>query len=182
MRREYRKAARRQFSAAVEEQLGGFEPAHVDAPILGGDETVFRWVPSDGLHAFLLLVPSPTGHQAFTIELAWSTRGRFPDASMRPTIALGPNAASPIDVDEAVVRLGDLASGEDVWWQLPDPGLDHPGDLDALARSLEPLTAEVADADVAPRMDEAVRTLLQHGVPFLEALAERHTGERRSPS
>jgi len=105
--------------------LPGFDPVKVEAQVLFGGETVFRWAASDQLDCFVFLVPDPKGRQSFTIELAWSTEGRFPEATSRPTLILGAEDPDPTDVEEGVVRLGDLADRRDAWWNLPDPAPCH---------------------------------------------------------
>ena len=154
------------------------EYVKVKAPVLMGGETVFRWAPS-AFHGFVLLVPSPQGHQAFTLEIGWSARSRFPEVNARPSIVIGPEDPEPLDVPEGIVRLGGLMRRGDYWWELPNPPLEDPGSVEALRWSVERLSAEEANREVLPRIESAVGALLQHGMPFLEAAAGRLGGPTR---
>lgn len=80
----------------------------VDAPILFTGETVFRRVVREMIHTFILLVPGVSEHQSFTVELGWSSRGRFPDISMRPSVMLAPSDPLPLERPEGVTRLGNV--------------------------------------------------------------------------
>ncbi len=88
----------------------------------------------------------------------------------------GPDDAEPIDVDEGIVRLGGLASRRDLWWPLPDPSLDRPGDLGALRQSLEPLPPETAIEHARPPVAEALEVVCRHAIPFLHAWAVARGG------
>lgn len=170
MRKEYRKAVRELFTRGMGERLPRFEPLKVKAAILFGGETVFRWQATPALHCFVLLVPDGRGHQAFTVEFAWSDQARFPEVSAKPTIMLGPDDPAPLDVAEGIVRVGDLVSRSDLWWQLPDPALDSPGDLAALQRSLERIPAPEARTQVADTVSECL-DVVEGAVDFFERLA-----------
>ena len=181
MRKEYRKAVRARFIRGLLEALPGFELVKVKAPLLFGGETVFRWAASDSLHCFVILVPDAKGRQAFTVELAWSAAARFPEATSRPTLMLGPEAPWPVDVPEGIVRLGDLTDGQDTWWSLPDPAMERPGDLHALQESLLPVSASVAMDHAEAPVDAALVALAEGGVGFFEMLAKRYGGDDASP-
>jgi hypothetical protein len=181
MRKEYRKAVRAEFATRLAVVAPGFDPVKVSAAVLGGGESVFRWAPCGSLHTFVILVPSPTGHQAFTLEVAWSTAGRFPEVTARPSLVLGADDPLPIDVEEGILRIGDLGERRDVWWHLPDPAVERPGDLEALKRSLEPISPADATEVVRPRVEEAVDVLLRSAEPFLRDLAVRRCGYDVSP-
>lgn len=173
---------RAEFATRLAELAPGFGPVKVSATVLDGGESVFRWAPCESLHTFVILVPSPTGHQAFTLEVAWSTAGRFPDVTARPSLVLGTNDPQPTHVEEGILRIGDLSERRDVWWRLPDPAVERPGDLEALRKSLEPISAADATAEVRPRVEEAVDVLLGSAVPFLRDLAVRCCGCDVSPA
>jgi len=174
MRKEYRRAVREAFAARVIELCPGFNPVKVSSPLLHSGESIFRWMPCDRLKTFVILVPSPTGHQAFTLEIGWSTAGRFPELSVRPSLVLAAEDPLPIHVEEGIVRIGDLNDRRDMWWHLPDPAMDSPGDLEALKSSLEPVSVEEAAETVRPKVDEALDVLVGVGIPFLRVVARRY--------
>lgn len=171
MRKEYRRAVRELFTQGMAERLPQFEAAKVKAPILFGGETVFRWAASPSLHCFILLVPDARGQQAFTVEAAWSREARFPEVSSKPTLMLGPEDPEPLDVPEGIVRIGDLASRTDLWWTLPDPAMERPGDLAALQESIEPISAAEARARVNDSVAASLAVVAEAGVAFFERLA-----------
>ena len=171
MRKEYRKAVRERFARGMADRFPHFELTKVDSPILFGGESVFRWEKTNDLHCFVVLVPDLKGRQAFTLELGWSRRGRFPAVSMRPSILYSPDDPVPVDTEEAVVRLGGLVSGTDLWWSLPDRGLERPGDLGALEASLERIPGEVARQHARAPVEAALDVLEEHGPPLFDALS-----------
>ena len=169
------------FAEGLARRLPGFEPVKVDAPVVFGGVRVWRWNPVGDFVGFVLLVPNPTGHQTFTIEIGWSGAGRFPEIGMRPSIILGPDDPSPVDVAEGVVRLGDLASRSDLWWSLPDPAVEQPGSLSALMKSTERVPAKVAAEVAEGPVTEALALLELHGIAFLEEVAAARVDGRPSP-
>jgi len=173
MRKEYRKAVRELFAQGMQSRFPQFEPTKVKAPILFSGESVFRWEASNALHCFVLLVPDSRGHQSFTVELAWSHAARFPDVSSKPTIVLGPDDPTPIDVSEGIVRLGGILSGKDLWWELPDPVLQRPGDLAALHESIEPVPVSVARQRAIGPVEACLVALEEGGIAFFRSLASR---------
>jgi len=172
MRKEYRRAIRERVAAGLERDLPAFKPVKIQSRVLFGGESVFRWPACSQLHCFILLVPSPTGRQAFTLELAWSDKGRFPDVTSRPTVMVAPGDPPPIELEEAIVRLGALAGRGDLWWELPDPALERPGDIAALQESIEPLSVSVATERAVGPVNEALQVLSDVGLTFFEALAK----------
>lgn len=169
VRKEYRRAVAELFLERLAECAPDFERVLLASPLLFGGESIFRWDISEDFHAFVLLVPSPQGHQAFTVELAWSCFARFPEAGMRPSVMLGPDDPQPTALDEGIVRLGGLASRTDVWWSLPDPAMERPGSVEALQESMEPIPSRAARTHASEAVDAAVTMLVDVGIPFLVA-------------
>jgi len=174
MRKEYRKAVRERLTQGLRRLDPSFAEVKVVSPVLGFGESVFESSVCDGLRAFLLLIPSPTGQQAFTLEIGWSTKGRFPDVGARPSTILGLGDRLPIHQSEAILRIGDLAGTADCWWQLPDPAVERPGDLQALQESIEPIDSARAAEVVAAPVVEALKLVAEVALPFLSQLALQH--------
>ena len=181
MRREYRRAVEKLFAGVLADRLPGFEPVRVSSPLLIGGEKVYRWRATESLDTHVLLVPSPQGHQSFTVEIAWSDQGRFPESGMRPSVMLAPGDPWPTDVTEGIVRLGGLAGTSDAWWDLPDPAVENPGGLDALVESTKPIPPAVAAAHAEEPVSQALAGLERYGVPFVEAVVLAHGGVESSP-
>ncbi|NNF27034.1 MAG: hypothetical protein HKN73_07440, partial [Gemmatimonadetes bacterium] len=178
---EYRRAVEKLFARGLADRLPGFEPVRVSSPLLFGGEKAYRWRATQSFDAHVLLVPSPQGHQSFTVEIAWSDRGRFPEGGMRPSVMLAPGDPWPTDVNEGIVRLGGLAGTSDAWWHLPDPAVENPGDLDALVESTKLISPTVAEAYAEEPVSQALASLERHGVPFVEAVVMAHGGVESSP-
>lgn len=174
MRKEYRKAVREQLTTGLRRLDSSFAEVKVVSPVLVSGESVFESSVCDGLTTFLLLFPSPTGQQAFTLEVGWSTEGRFPDVVARPSKILGPADPIPIHESEVILRIGDLAGTGDRWWQLPDPAVERPGDLQALQESIEPIDPGKAAETVAASVSEALELIAEVTLPFLSRLAAQH--------
>ena len=185
MRKEYRKAVREVFSRRLRRMAPDLELVKVESPLLFGGETVFQWAPGGGFIGWVLLVPD-SKRQAFTVEVGWSNVGEFPEFGMRPSVMLGPDEPAPVDVPAGFVRLGGLASGTDVWWNLPDPALLEPADLTALQASLEPIDLDAATRDAEAPVKAALEMLRGHGLSFLQEAAKRagvqaSTADRLTP-
>ncbi|MDH3207144.1 MAG: hypothetical protein OEO79_11065 [Gemmatimonadota bacterium] len=175
MRKEYRKAVRELFSRRLDEMLPNFHAVKLKSPLLFGGESVFRWAAGGELVCFVILVPDPKGRQSFTVELGWSGLGRFPEGSSRPTLMLGPDDPDPVDVEEGIVRLGNLASRDDSWWDLPDPTLERPGDLRVLQSSMEPIDSAIAIGHAEGPVNAALDVLVQDGHSFLRTWVHART-------
>ena len=173
MRKEYRQAVRRLFTDGLAEALPGFVPCKVAAPTLVGGESVYCRTAVGALRCSVLLVPDAKGRQAFTVELAWSIRDPFPEVGMRPSLMLGPEDPDPVDNPAAIVRLGGIARREDVWWDLPDPAMERPGDLDALRESMMPIEPDVAEERAGPAVRDALAMLEASAGPFFARLEDR---------
>jgi hypothetical protein len=165
MRKEYGKALRALFQHAIQQKLPSFSPISVESLFVG--ERAFRWIPREPLHCWVILVPD-RGQDAFTIDLAWSRRRRFPELDARPSLA-----AAGANVMEHAVRLGTLIDDTDRWWTIDS--LELTGSLgDVLAelrRSVEPVPMATARARVAPLVESAIADLQRYGVPYFERIA-----------
>lgn len=167
MRKEYGKVLRDRFTRNMRARLPHFDPIKIESAYVFPGERLFRWVPEDALHCFVILVPSHKNTDEFTIELGWSTRGRFPERG-RPAGIASPERAE-FGEDEFTCRMGDLWANEDVWWQITefDP-LNPESQLQYILASTKPICAEEAQAAVEPKVEDAFEKLVDHGIPYLE--------------
>lgn len=169
MRKEYGRALRTIFESELRLRLPQFEPVHVTSAFLWPGERAFRWTPMDGHACWILLLPDKKGREPFTIEVGWSTLGRFPELSVRPSPE-GPNPArEEFGRDEYVCRLGNTQFGRDYWWEIER--LQAPTDpaeaLRTLERQTRRVSAEEASTRIAPLVDDALGAFEQHGLPYL---------------
>jgi hypothetical protein len=72
---------------------------------------------------WVFLIPSVKGYNRFTVELGWSTLGRYPELSARPAPAWPGTDRAEFDLPEYVCRLVSLYARADPWWSYePPPG------------------------------------------------------------
>jgi hypothetical protein len=168
MRKEYGVALRDLFT----ELLGSVCPLFewVKKPsILAGvpGERAYRWIVAENDHAWVVLVPDQK-REAFTIELGWSRKSRFPQLSMRPSLAHPKDVGSE---DEYLCRLGELVRGTDWWWIIDKLPLFTTQDqiMDYIGTQTKPISPEVARLRVMPHVHEAIEEFQRFGLPFLRA-------------
>ena len=179
MKREYSKTLRKIFPAEVADLLPDFIPAKIDTPSLGSNEFVFRkhYPTHDRLHSFVIVVID-TKSDAFTIEIAGSTCGRFPELFQRPSVT--PPLPDPVSAGhEFVYRLSHVAHGEDNWWHVePELQLSSASQiLSYLSRQMHAATTQQADEEVRPLVKKAIGELLQYGIPYLDQWAAKRIAE-----
>ena len=166
MRKEFAKVLRDQFTKKVAEQLADFEPYKEKTIYLFPGERAFYRVVNDALWLFIVCSPDSRGHEAFTIELGWSTQQRFPENGMRLNCTPS-DSGEEFSLPEAMLRLNSLGAAPE-WWtveEIADP-------FDTSAAGLEKMARKVSAAEarelVLPILDEAFAALLSLGMPYLE--------------
>lgn len=175
MRKELGKALKEVFTRSMAAELPRFRETPVKSMYLNPGERVFEWAPGGAKRLFVLLVPHPKGGDQFTVELGWSTLGRFPELGMRPS-RLPPMRSEEFREAEYICRLGEAAGGSDKWWSLERsaaPAVSVAGALAALQAQVAPLPAAEARALVQEPVAEAMGLLQRSGVPYLEAWLEQ---------
>lgn len=175
MRKEYGKALRDAFERAMKQRLPDYKPARLKSLYLGPGERPFCWNPGGTVHCFVILMPSPKEADEFTVELAWSVHGRFPELGMRPS---GPATRERAEFrkDEFACRLGSLWATQDVWWRLSDSDpFEDALSLESLIARSKPLAPGEAEAAVQPRVNDAMDRLCALGIPYLAEFARLRT-------
>jgi len=130
-------------------------------------ERAYRWAVTDSRHAWVVLVPDQK-REAFTIELGWSRKGRFPQLTMRPSFARPKDAGAE---DEYLCRLGELSRGQDWWWTIEELPLDATQDqmMAYIVAQTQPISPETARSRIMPHVQQAVEEFQGFGIPFLRA-------------
>lgn len=168
MRKEIGKALKEAFAAAIKAELPRFQEAAIKSMYLNPGERVFEWKCSEAIRLFVLLVPDPKGDDRFTVELGWSTLGRFPELGMRPP-PQAPRRGSELREAEYVCRLGELAKGSDYWWPVgAPPSLSVQGTLAMLQAQIAPMGMPEARERVKAPVADAIAELKRAGLPYLE--------------
>ena len=179
MRKEYGKALRELFAAEVKRAFPEFEAVGVKSRFVAPGERVFRWVPYEPLHCWIVL-ETHHKYEQFAVSIGWSNRARFPELPARPSLVDPADFEATASLDECVFRIRGVDQTTEHWFELPDPMLEglRQTDPEVLVAKLEeserPVTREQALVDVPPRVREAIALIAAEGVPYLRRVAEFH--------
>jgi hypothetical protein len=143
------KAFSKELWAALQEGLGASFPAFAEKSnyVFPGERVYV--VPTDDAATFgyFLISPDHRGRNQFTIDVCWSTLGRFPQLPMRPYGSASADRRE-FEQNEFSCRLGTIWSGSDFWWEEGVPS--EAGSATELA-------------------SDAVQKIMKHGVPYLDS-------------
>lgn len=183
MRTELARAVREKFTAHLEKMLPQFRLQKGQK--IGPRCYLYSWNVAPDLTFFVMLQISTKADEEFTLEVAFSSDGRFPDE----LLAILPFNFAEIGTRGLAsrpawrVRLGNLwrqnERDKDYWWEVT-PRLDHHElaqrmkDLVSLGKMNE-MPLEEALARVEPAVASAVEKLTEYGMPFLLEVAS-HRG------
>lgn len=182
MRKEYAAALRAVFAEGIAHACPDFTlvKKHSALASIPG-ERAYCWRITETIYLWVVLIPDQK-REAFFVELGWSRKARFPQLTMRPSWTRPSDAASE---DEYLCRLGELSRGNDFGWLVEELRADATQQemMAYLVAQTNPVSPEVARSRVVPRVEEALRELLEHGLPFLRkhALAGAPSGLRVEP-
>jgi hypothetical protein len=171
MRKEYGAALREVFADRLARACPDFIPVTKHSALAGfPGERAFCSRVSDALFNWVVLVPDQK-REAFFVELGWSRKGRFPQLTMRPSGTRPEEAGSE---EEYLCRLGELSRGSDFGWLIEELAMEASQDemLAYIVAQTKPIAADVARDRVVPHVEEALRELVQYGLPFLRKHAQ----------
>jgi hypothetical protein len=171
MRKEYRAALLEAFSAGLAHACPDFTLVKRHSALTGiPGERAYCWRISDNVFLWVVLIPDQK-REAFFVEFGWSRKARFPQLPMRPSGVRPSEAASE---EEYFCRLGELSGGDDMGWLFEELRVDATQEemMAYVFAQTQPLSAELARARVAPRVEEALREFVQHGLSFLRKHAQ----------
>lgn len=150
-----------------------FEKQRPLAPYFSPEELLLRAPRPGGAAHFIILLPHPGGHEAFTVEIGWSKHGEQPKLTVRPTPG-DPRRLLGARQD-MVTRLAYLDDDVPEFWYLErqSSGLSAEEVLQQIIASTEPLTPEVANERVAGPVKAAIDAIRATGLPFLSEYSTR---------
>lgn len=173
------KKLRKEFEQRLVEQFPQF--VRVKTCDIPPGDRLYQWEMGDGLTVYLFLALAPNRDE-FTIEAAWSRKGRFPTYML---------CLSPVDIPECDIVRDEPRDGEyrlrlpslwpphrDHWWKVSDRpdvedmSLEELFDLDA---ALEAPSADVQDF-VQERVAEVMELIAEYGIPYFQQVAEQRLG------
>ncbi len=173
MRTEYGKALRDLFTARMRTELSAWRAVTPPKSHYWPGERVFVLDQHPAAWLIVTLVPNAGEHDAFEVEIGWSVLHRVPELSMRPSPE-DPRDSETLRRDEYACRLANLVpdrSDTPGGWVI-DPrtySMDAHAILAALTERQTKRSPAEARAIVQPFVDDAMTTLLQVGVPYLES-------------
>jgi len=172
MRRELGKRVRVEFASQIKSRLSQFQP--VKEQTVGAGIYLYQWKLVPELSFFLTLQLSTKAWEEFTIEMAFSNRGRFPDHIILFDLPSFPRCGVPAVAacEEGRFRLSHLwrfaEKNMDYWWQVtPHLSLSDLAD----GRWTDDVPLEVATKNVEPMVTDAIDKVIEHGLPFIREFA-----------
>lgn len=117
---------------------------------------------------YIILVRDHHGRNRFTIEVGWSTKGRFPDLPMRPS---GNPSVERVEFqkEEYTCRLSNIWSKRDYWWGKDDPADQRSAPLNC-EKELKPDQNDsvTVQSRAEKYVTDAVDRFNTHGMPYLD--------------
>ena len=115
------------------------------------------------------------GQNSFIIEVGWSLTGGFPALNARPSLK-APNDKEVFSQHEYLTRLPKLSNKDEDWWSFSDGPTRQCTLQERISMeidfALKSLTKEEAEGSAQILVPKAMETLIQYGVPFLNAFAD----------
>lgn len=172
MRKEYGKALRELFAARMETTLPSWKSVKPPKSHYFPGERAFVLDRAPVAWLVIILQPNLKDHDAFDIQIGWSTLCRLPEISMRPCIEK-PRSAEAQGQAEYACSLRELAFENERanGWVIDDRtfSVDVTRIMAAMMERQEKITHEKACETLAPFVDDAASALIGVGVPYLES-------------
>jgi hypothetical protein len=172
MRKEYGKVLREFFAAHMETTLPLWKPVKPPKSHYFPGERAFVLDRAPVAWLVIILQPNLKDHEAFDIQVGWSTLCRLPEISMRPCIEK-PRSAEAQSRAEYVCGLRELAFGNEYanGWVIDERtfSADAAQIISLMMERQEKIADEKARETLAPLVDDAVSALIGVGVPYLES-------------
>ena len=168
MKKAYGKYLRNLFDDLILEIANEYKPFK---PINGSftGQKIFCFKKNEGPWCFIILSPSPSGADEFTVEVGWSKLQRLSELKMRPSFKKPMDALK--DEQEYLCRLSVLSMGKDYWWPVGDQlALLRTDPLRAAIEGGRKISDEEALGTVKNVLALVKKHLVEYGLPFLEKI------------
>jgi len=145
-----------------------FAPGKVVPQFAWPGERAFSWAPSATKRCWVSVIPSSKGYNEFSIEIGWSSFGRYPELQSRPSIAATEQASDVFHLPEFMCNLASVGKAPAFWRVAPT--LNSPAADPLLAEAqavLARYSKQEAVVTATPLVTSAMQALLQYGLPFL---------------
>jgi hypothetical protein len=174
MRKEYGKALRQYFSKKMRETLPDFKEEKVKSVYLWPGQRAFGRTVAGSLTCWIVLSPSLKDYEEFTVLIGWSTLGRYPELSVIPSIQRPSPDRAEFRQPEYLTRLPQLWTHQDEWWVIE--AFKPVFTVEEMTARMAPIPAGVAEEKVIPRVEDAIRKVMEFGIPYLSAFVESRAG------
>ncbi|MBF0246396.1 MAG: hypothetical protein HQL31_14220 [Planctomycetes bacterium] len=170
MRKEYGKVLRQYFTKKMKERLPEFKAEKIKSVFIWPGQRAFCQVISDSLKYWIVLSPSPKDYDEFTVLIGWSTLGRYPELTVIPSFLLPSPDRAEFSQAEYLARLPQLWTEKDVWWIVKafEPALT----VEQMTANMAPISVAVAEERVIPCVEDAIKKILDFGIPYLSEFVE----------
>ncbi len=161
MKKEYTKNLKKLFREKLSARFPAAKLWREKSEYIFPGEVVYRIDEYGFNKAFIVLIPDPK-KDAFTVEIAWSKEGRFPELSGRPNhLSIQPEQAR-----EYSIRLPYLVNKTDEYWEIPKKVfLDM---LEEIMENMKKPTDEEAIALLEPLVSDCVEKIISLGIMHLD--------------
>jgi hypothetical protein len=171
MRKEYTKALNNLFEKEMRERLPQFDLKKIKSTYLWPGEQPYLWSPLEDVHLYVILSPGLKGDDEFSLDIAWSKKGRFPEIGARAAGTPLPGYKE-FESSKFACRLTTLANSQQEFWRLYDKNLLTEDPVKLMFLQAATLTREDAERAVSPLVKDAVNLLVVKGIPYFEAFIE----------
>jgi len=162
MKQEYNKVLKSLFIEKIKSSIPQATIWREKSDFIFPGESVFSLGNYLESTTFIIIIPN-IKEDKFTVELAWSTKGKFPELSVRPNDSL----IKPREADEFSIRLSSLIDKAPEFWSVSKPV--YTDALDEILANMKKLSNEDAIADLTPLVDDCMGKLLEFGIPFFRS-------------
>jgi hypothetical protein len=169
MRKEYRQALRAELLQLMSTKLPAFGMVKGWIP---GEIPFEKQAPDNVTRVYITIVPDVRGGERFTVELGWSTKGRFPDPGSRPS-GFPTSERLEFSRDEFICRLEEILRGKDEWWVI-----EKPDAFKSMMNVGKKLSSAEATKRIKPFIDDAVEKIVGYGVSYLNEYLENKFSNR----
>lgn len=170
MRKKHLKLLRDEFVASMAIAAPSFSFSKYRGLHFGPSEFLFCSDAGD-THLFVIVVPKESDEPSFAVELGWSRLKRPPQLGMRPSRTPSVSGVELHDA-EGAVRLRELMSGRDEWWELVPLDASDP---ESVRKFMEFQMQPPDDSEIAvlmkPLVDDAIAAFIAYGIPYLNGLS-----------
>lgn len=166
MSEKYKKLVTDVLGEKLKEQYPSIAKCHLK--LFRGDVAFSVPTTSEIISGYVVLVRDHHGRDQFTIEIGWSTKGKFPDSLGRPS---GRPTAERVEFqkNEFICRLSKFWSKYDPWWGQRSP---RGGQSASLTDEGEAKVLQANGLDwqncAIKHVADAVDQIKKYGIPYLD--------------